>query len=52
MKDVEGDRSLVKRLAARRLVSVLQGKVTRLYYRVILRLTRERDELNISGTTK
>ena len=52
MRSVEGDHALVKRLAARRLVSVLQGKVTRLYYRVMLRLTRERDELNLSGITK
>lgn len=52
MRDLEGDHGPSKRLAARRLFSVLLGQVTRLYYRVMLRLTRERDELNSSSAVK
>lgn len=52
MKSIESDGSMLKRLGARRLMSVLQGKVVGIYYRVMLRLNRERDELNISGATK
>jgi hypothetical protein len=40
MREAEGDHTLLQRLATRRIVSFLQNRVTKIYYKVMLRLTR------------
>jgi hypothetical protein len=51
IREAEGDHTLFQRLATRRIVSLLQNRLTIVYYKVMLRLTRcEKEDLNSSAT--